>query len=502
MQESKRQEQARGDGGRLILLTGGSGYVGGRLLRRLEAAGANTRFPVRCLTRHPEYLLPKVSDGTEVVAGDVLDPASLDRALCGVHSAFYLVHSMGAEGDFAEKDAAGARNFAEAAARQGVRRVVYLGGLGEQAPGLSRHLRSRQQVGDILRGSGVQTIELRASVIIGAGSLSFELIRALVERVPVMITPKWVSIPTQPIAIEDVLSYLLQSLDLPGDASKVYEIGGSDVVSYGEMMRTYARVRELRRLLIPVPVLTPYLSSLWLGLVTPVYARVGRSLIEGVRNTTLVRDNSASRDFGIRPVGVEQAMRDALLTEDREFETMRFSDFFASFRPSSYWGGVRLGSRILDSRTASVSTDPETAFRVVCSIGGANGYFGANGLWRLRGLVDRLLGGVGMRPERRHSPVPEAGDVIDWWRVERVEHGRLLRLRAEMKVPGRAWLDFDVSPSESGSVIRQTAVFDPLGLAGLLYWYALYPAHGLVFSRMLRGISERCARRYGNSQMT
>jgi len=430
---------------------------------------------------------------TEVVPGDVLDPDSLGHALQGVHTAYYLIHSLSDAGDFARNDATGARNFAQAAAKHGVSRIIYLGGLGEAASGLSKHLRSRQEVGDILRETGIPVIEFRASLIIGAGSLSFELVRALVEGLPVMITPKWVSIPAQPIAISDVLDYLLAALDAPEVEGSVFEIGGSDIVSYGGIMRAYAEARGLKRWLIPVPVLTPYLSSLWLSLVTPVYARVGRSLIEGVRNSTLVRDDSSLRVFGVRPTGIRQAIAQAMESEDREFEQMRFSEFFADSKPSAYWGGVHLGSRVIDTRTARVATAPEEAFRVVCCIGGANGYFRWNWLWRLRGLLDSMIGGVGMGRDNRCKPEPAVGDQIDWWRVERVEHNRILRLKAEMKLPGRAWLDFEVTLDGDETVVRQTAIFDPLGLLGRLYWWALYPAHALVFSGMLKGIVERCS---------
>ena len=480
----------------LILLTGATGYVGGRLLRRLEADSQR----VRCLARRPESLLSRVSQSVEVFEGDILDPQSLDRALEGVHTAYYLIHSLSDVGDFAKNDAIGARHFALAAARRGVHRIIYLGGLGEATSGLSKHLRSRQEVGDILRGTGVPVVEFRASMVIGAGSLSFELVRALVEGLPVMITPKWVSIPAQPIAIADVLDYLIAALHTPEAESRVFEIGGGDVVSYGGIMRAYGEARRLKRWLIPVPVLTPYLSSLWLSLVTPVYARVGRSLIEGVRNSTLVRDDSALRVFNVRPMGIRQAIAEAINSEDHDFEQMRLSEFFAQAEPSRYWGGVRLGSRVIDTRTARVSAEPEDVFGVICSIGGADGYFHSDWLWRLRGLLDRMVGGVGMRGDRRSAPEPVVGDEIDWWRVERVEHNRLLRLRAEMKLPGRAWLDFEVTREGDGTLVRQTAVFDPLGLSGRLYWWALYPAHNIVFAGMLKGIVERCsdARPRGN----
>ena len=303
----------------LILLTGATGYIGGRLLPLLERRGVR----VRCLARRPEDLRPRVAPATEVVPGDVLRPETLDAALEGVDTAYYLIHSMGSGGDFQRDDRQAAANFASAAKKAGVRRIVYLGGLGNAAHGLSKHLRSRQETGEVLRDSGVQVIEFRASIIIGSGSLSFEMIRALVERLPVMICPKWVATPAQPIAVEDVLEYLLAALDLAGQESRVFEIGGPEQVSYGELMREYARRRGLRRVMIPVPVLTPRLSSLWLGLVTPMYARVGRKLVEGLRNPTVVEDASALEAFPIRPRGLTEALERALANEDRQFAETR-----------------------------------------------------------------------------------------------------------------------------------------------------------------------------------
>lgn len=311
-----------------ILITGATGYVGGRLLSRLQSAGHR----VRCLARRPEYLLPRVQPGTEVVSGDVFNMESLRRALEGVHAAYYLVHSMDSAGDFEKADREAAENFGRVAAEQGVRRIIYLGGLGETGAELSKHLRSRHEVGRLLGEFGVPVIEFRASIVIGSGSLSFEMIRALVERLPVMITPRWVSITAQPIAIEDLLAYLVAALELPEEGSRTYEIGGADRVSYGEIMREYARHRSLRRWMIPVPVLTPRLSSLWLGLVTPIYARVGRVLINSIRHPTVVRDPAALQTFAIRPRGVREAITSALQNEEREFAETRWSDSLSRVR--------------------------------------------------------------------------------------------------------------------------------------------------------------------------
>lgn len=475
-----------GDTKPLVLLTGATGYVGGRLLPLLE----QREIRLRCLSRRPFALRSRVAETTEIVEGDLLDPASLDAALRGVDAAYYFVHSMGASGDFEEEDRAAAQNFVDAARRAGLRRIVYLGGLGEQSQRLSKHLRSRHETGRILRTSGAQVIEFRASIIIGSGSLSFELIRALVERLPVMVCPRWVRVQAQPLAIEDLLAYLLEALELPPGESCIYEIGGPDQVSYGEIMREYARQRGLRRLMIPVPVLTPYLSSLWLGLVTPVYARIGRKLVESLRNPTLVHDRSADDAFSIRPRGVVDAIRRALVCEDHEFAETRWSDAMSSSGKPRLWGGVRFGSRIVDSRAVHVPVAPAQAFAPIQCIGGDTGWYSGNALWRLRGFLDLLCGGVGMRRGRRHPCDLRVGDALDFWRVEAFEPDHLLRLAAEMKLPGRAWLEFEVNGDEHTSTIRQTAIFDPAGLFGLAYWYALYPLHGLIFGGMLRALAK------------
>ena len=471
-----------------ILLTGATGYVGGRLLKALEGRG----YRVRCLARRPEFLRARVGASTEVAQGDVLDKDSLAPALAGIEAAYYLVHSMGSGGSFEEQDRIAASNFGQAAQEAGAQRIIYLGGLGEQGKGLSEHLRSRQEVGEILRQSGVPVIEFRSSVVIGSGSVSFEMVRALVDRLPVMICPKWVRTPTQPIAIEDVVAYLVEAAELPlKTGSEIFEIGGADVVSYGGLMQTYAAERGLRRWTIQVPVLTPWLSSLWLGLVTPVYARVGRKLIEGVRNPTVVKDDRALRIFSVRPRGVREAIARALANEEQGFAQTRWSDALSSAGGRKSWAGIRLGSRIVDQKTAGTAAGPAAAFAPIRRIGGKNGWYFANSLWRIRGFMDLLSSGVGLRRGRRNPEHPAVGDALDFWRVEAYEPDRLLRLFAEMKVPGRAWLEFEVEPAGSGSVVRQTAVFEPAGLAGLAYWYLLYPFHAWIFRGMLREIVKR-----------
>jgi uncharacterized protein YbjT (DUF2867 family) len=454
----------------LILVTGATGYVGGQLLKALLAAGHR----VRCLARRPELLQIPEMASVEIMAGDVLDGASVRTAMAGVHTAFYLIHSMGSAGSFEEEDRRAARNFADAARDLGVSRIIYLGGLGASSPTLSPHLRSRQEVGEILRSSGLPVIEFRASVVIGSGSLSFEMVRALVERLPVMIAPRWVAVPAQPIAIQDLLEYLLAAVDLPCEESRIFEIGGADQVSYGGLMLEYARQRGLKRFIVPVPVLTPRLSSLWLGLITPLYVRVGRKLIDSIRHPTVVRDRSALAEFTVRPVGYREAIAAALRAEDQ------FDDWAAPPAASS--------SRFVHSLEITVKTSPERAFAPIRRIGGSTGWYYANWLWRLRGIVDIWMGGLGLSPGRRDPDQLEVGDIVDCWQVEACEANHRLRLAARMKLPGRAWLEFRVDGSDSGSVIRQTAVFDPRGVAGRAYWYATYPVHRILFAGMLKQI--------------
>lgn len=473
----------------LVLLTGATGYVGGRLLEALEERGGRVRCMVRCMVRRPEYFSRKLTPEVSVVAGDVLDPSTLGPALEGVGTAYYLVHSLGSS-DFEEQDRVAAENFGRAAKGAGVSRIVYLGGLGDSGDELSKHLRSRQETGEVLRASGVPVIEFRASIVLGSGSLSFELIRALVERLPVMVCPRWVQVKAQPIHIQDVVAYLIAALDRPAGESAVYEIGGAEQVSYRQIMREYARQRGLRRFLLPVPFLTPNLSSLWLGLTTPVYARVGRKLIGSIKNPTVVTDDAAAREFDIRPVGLEESIALAMRNEDRLYAATAWTDAVSSAGAEKSYGGVTFGARLVDSRSRIVDVPPDRAFAPIRRIGGRTGWYYGNWLWRIRGYLDLLIGGPGLRRGRRNQKELAVGDAVDFWRVESYEPDRRLRLFAEMKLPGRAWLEFEVKPAQGGgSEIHQTAVFDPIGLFGRLYWYGIYPLHGLIFNGMLKGIT-------------
>lgn len=474
-----------------VLVTGANGYVGGRLVPQLLARG----HAVRCMVRDPARLQGRPwSSQVEIVRGDVLDAASLAPVLTGIECAFYLVHSLGDGRDFHNRDLQAAQAFGTAAAAAGVARIIYLGGLGDASGALSEHLRSRQDTGAALGTAGVPVTEFRAAVIVGSGSVSFEMIRYLTERVPVMVCPHWVYTKIQPIAIRDVLSYLTDALTTPASAGQVIEIGGSDVLTYGQMMTEYARERGLTRWLLPVPFLTPRLSSYWVHLVTPVPAAIARPLIEGLRNEVIVRDTRARVLFpGIVPIGYVEAVRRALASFDAENVETAWSDALASSLPTSE--PVVLTTQdgmVMERRQLFVNAAPESAFQVFSSLGGATGWLRLNWAWQLRGFLDRLLGGVGMRRGRRHPQHLRVGDPVDFWRVEAVEPGRLLRLRAEMKVPGRAWLEFQARRQDDGqTLVTQTAFFAPRGLLGLLYWYALYPIHGLIFGGMIREIGRR-----------
>lgn len=472
-----------------IAVTGATGYIGGRLVPRLLDAG----YPVRCLVRDARRL-----DGrpwrsrVELAEADPLRPETLPVALAGVDIAYYLIHSMAGGRDFAARDLEAARHFAAAARDAGVQRIVYVGGLGDPAGDLSHHLRSRQETGEALRTAGVPVTEFRAGVIVGSGSLSFEMIRYLTERVPVMVCPRWVYTRTQPIAIRNVLEYLLGALRQPASAGRIIEIGGSDVVTYGDMMRLYAEVRGLRRRLVPVPVLTPRLSSYWVHLVTPVPAAIAQPLIAGLGSEVVVRDPAPARDLfpDIHPLDYRTAVRLALSKLEADQVETAWSDALASSLGRT--PPVRLTSQegmIVERRVQDTPAAPDAVYRVFSSLGGPTGWLVWNRLWRIRGALDRWLGGVGMRRGRRDAHALRVGDAVDFWRVEAVEPGRLVRFRAEMKVPGRAWLQFQAEPLPGGgSRLIQTAFFAPKGLGGPLYWYGLYPLHAVIFRDMIKAV--------------
>ena len=461
-----------------VLVTGATGYIGALLVNRLEHEGRQ----VRCLARRPSRLAGRVASTTEIVAGDLLAPESLGPAIRGVSVAYYLVHSMDTGGDFAELDRQAATNFARSARAAGLPHIVYLSGLGSGSR-LSAHLASRHEVGRILRSSGAVTTELRASIVIGAGSASFETVRAVVEQLPAIPAPTGLQTAAQPIAIEDLLDYLVAAADLT-TRSAIFEIGGEDQVSYADVMREYARQRKLRRRVLPLPGPTLGAARLLLKTLTPAHGRVAGAMADSLQHDTVVSDPAARDAFAIQPRGLADAIERALTTEDREFAEMSWGDVLP---PASRWGGTPVNRRLVASHVAHVHGRSHEVFAPILRIGGHNGWYEADWFWRVRGCLDRLRGGDGLRRGRRDPHDLRVGDTVDCWRVERVEIGRRLLLAAEMKLPGRLWLQFDVDGDHRVSV-RLTTVFDPAGYVGLVYWYLLYPVHRAIFAAMLRGV--------------
>ncbi len=472
-----------------ILVTGASGYIGGRLIPRLLAEG----HQVRAMTRDPRRLESDPwRSHVEVVRGDVLDLESLQSAMAGCDAAFYLIHSMDdSDEDFQERDRRAAQNFADAAAAAKVSRIVYLGGLGEGSD-LSEHLASRQEVGEILASGSTPVTELRAAVIIGSGSVSFEMLRYLTEVLPVMVTPKWVRTACQPIAIADVLRILAHAIEEPDVGSSVRRIGGPDQLTYEQMMRIYAEVAGLpRRLILPVPVLSPKLSSHWVGLVTPLPTSVAKPLVESLRIEVTVEDNSYAEEVVGDLIGYREAVTRALEHSKSLDVVTRWSDTAESparaLPGDPDWAG---GSVLVDVQKTTSRASPADLFWAFARIGGTVGYYTMNWAWALRGLLDSLVGGVGLRRGRRHPEEIRQGEALDFWRVVEVEPGRRLQLYAEMRLPGEAWLTFTAEPDAEGSRLEQKAVFVPRGLLGRLYWWAMLPFHAAIF----RIMAERIAR--------
>ncbi len=469
-----------------ILVSGATGYIGGRLVPRLLDAG----YGVRCLARAPRKLAARPwadRPGVEIVAGDAESVDDLRRALRGCSAAYYLIHSMLVAGaEYAERDRRLARSFAEAAAAEGVERIVYLGGLGETGAGLSEHLASRREVESVLASTGVQVTVLRAAMIVGSGSASFEILRYLVERLPVMVTPRWVRTRCQPIAIRDVLTYLVRCLETPETRGRTLDVGGPEVLTYRELMAIMADARGLpRRRIVPVPVLTPRLSSLWIHLVTPISARVARPLAEGLRNEVVCRDDEARRLMPFELLTVRESIDHGLANlRDASVETMWTDAGPVPGDPD--WSG---GAVFVDRWTIDVRATPDDVFRAVCRVGGGHGWYAADALWKIRGWMDRIVGGPGLRRGRRDPERVGYGDALDFWRVTEHDPPRRLELRAEMRLPGEAQLAFDVEAAGACATrLVQTARFVPRGLGGLAYWYAVKPFHGVVFRGMLEGI--------------
>ncbi|MFK4070881.1 SDR family oxidoreductase [Streptomyces sp. NPDC029674] len=489
-------------GGRHVLVTGATGYIGGRLVPELLAAGHR----VRCLARSPHKLRDHPWAGrVEVVRGDVTDARSLADALRGIEVAYYLVHALDTGAGFEDTDRRAARTFAEQARAAGVARIVYLGGLtpaGVSPARLSPHLRSRAEVGRIFLDSAVPSAVLRAAVIIGSGSASFEMLRHLTERLPVMVTPSWVRTRIQPIAVRDVLRYLVACAGLPADLNRAFDIGGPDVLTYRGMMRAYAEAAGLpHRLIVPVPLLTPRLSGYWVGLITPVPHAIARPLAQSLRHEVVCQEHDIARyvpDGPGRPLPFDRALRLALRRVRDAQVTTRWSSASVAGVPSDplptdpHWAG---GSLYTDRRTRVVEASPQALWRVVEGIGGEHGWYSFPLAWAVRGLLDRLVGGVGLRRGRRDAHRLRVGDSLDFWRVEEILPGRLLRLRAEMRLPGLAWLEMWVEQDGAGRTrYRQRAVFHPRGLLGHLYWWSVAPFHAVVFGGMARNIAKAARR--------
>jgi uncharacterized protein YbjT (DUF2867 family) len=461
----------------VIALTGATGYVGGLLIRPLSEVASE----LRCITRNPSRLVASLPDDTSAVKADVGDHTSLLKALSGCDIAFYLVHSLNEGKNFSLLEAEAASTFAVVAKQAGIKRIIYLGALAQSdSSHTSAHIESRHRVGEILRSTGVPVTEFRASVIIGAGSMPFEAIRALVERLPVMVTPRWVRMPVQPIFYADLVKYMVSAVGETGSESHVYEIGASDVTSYADLMRTYARQRGLKRFMVPVPVITPRLSSMWLKLVTPAHYRIGKNIVDSTAHSSVVADESAGQDFDITPISVDEAVKQALRNEN---DGLAFLD--ETERPESDSERMRSGTKFVERRRIEVNASESSAFDAISHIGGKNGWFWGDWLWKVRGMLDRAVGGPGMRLSQTQFP-PKVGEQLDFWTVQRID-GNRITLKADMRLPGEAWLDLKVFTDDDRTYIEQTAAFDPKGLFGLVYWFGLYPMHTVVFSHMLSG---------------
>lgn len=473
-----------------VLVLGATGYVGGRLVPQLLAAG----HQVRCMARSPAKLAARTwRPEVEVVQGDASDPDDVLRACRDVDAVVMLIHSMDGRGDFAQRERRIAEHVRDAAAESGVHRLVYLGGLGDDRDALSTHLASRQEVGRVLASGPVPVTELRAGVVIGSGSASFEMLRSLVEVLPAMVTPRWVGTRTQPIAIRDVLRCIVGVLDNDATTGKIIEIGGPEILTYREMLQRYAAIAGLRpRVIVPIPLLTPRLSSLWIGLVTPLPTGLARPLIDSLVNEVVVRDDSFKEFLGFEPIGFDEAVRRALQRmQDHHVESTWSSaggpDPAGPHPADPDWSG---GKVFTDTRAATSAASPDDLFSVVMAIGGQQGYFSTRALWAVRGAIDKAVGGIGLRRGRRHPTTLAVGDPVDFWRVEAIDSPHLLRLRAEMRLPGEAWLEFIVHEQPGGgSRLEQVARFQPRGLAGRFYWYAVAPFHRWVFPSMVRKLA-------------
>ena len=476
------------------LVTGATGYIGGRLIRELLNAG----YKVKVFARFPDRLRDLAwYSKVEIISGDALNANDVLNAMKDVDVAYYLLHALNKGNEFVDIETKMAQIFAESAKRNGVQRIIYLGGL-IPSQKLSQHLESRKITGEILRNSGVPTIELRAGVVIGSGSASFEMLRYLTERLPVMVTPKWVKTKIQPIAVRDVLYYLVGSAGITENLNQAFDIGGPDILTYKEMMNRYAKVADLRkRIIIPVPLLTPRLSSLWVGFVTPVPGSIARPLVKSLINEVICHDSEIKKYLPDPQDGLtnfEKAVDLALMRVREAQVSTRWSSASIPGIPSEplpsdpEWSG---GTLYKDIRIKEINSEPEKVWQIVEAIGGNNGYFSFDWAWEIRGILDRIVGGVGLRRGRRDPHHLNVGETLDFWRVEEKIPNNLLRLRAEMKMPGKAWLEFRVEKTgDQKSKLTQTAIFYPKGLAGHSYWWLIAPFHVFVFPGMIKNIKK------------
>lgn len=466
----------------LILVTGVTGYIGGNLVPRLLEKG----YRVRMLVRDPHCLFGRPWLGqVELVVGDILSQGILDQAMQGIYATYYFIHNMSSGRNYHKREIEAARNFASAASIHGLEHIIYLGGLADPTRDIGLHLRSRIETGDALRQGRVPVTEFRASLIIGSGSISFEMIRYLTEQFPIFFAPGWMANRTQPIAIQNVLDYLVAALECPASRGKIYEIGGKDLLTYAETINIYARLRGLKRRFVTLPGLPVELLARIVGKLTPVPARIAGPLLGGMRTDSVVRDGSAARDFPlIQPIGYESSVRLAL-------EHLSPGCFESGWEKGATSFRIKQEGFFIEGQQIQLAVGPETAYQAVIELGGRRGWLYLNGLWQLRGFVDRLVGGPGLRGRRADDLLVE-GDVVDFYRVEALEQDRLVRLRAELKAPGLGWMEWRIQPLQAGTVwLSQIAYFAPKGAPGFLYWYLLLPFHRLVFSGLLKAIARR-----------
>lgn len=477
-----------------ILVTGATGYVGGRLVNTL----LEKKYNVKILVRNKKRLENKRwYSYVEIHEGDMLNYDTLNGLFNNIDIAFYLIHSMSDNNNYQKNDIIAAKNFCKAANNSNLEKIIYLGGLSNTNQKLSEHLKSRQNTGHELRKSNFKIIEFRAGVIVGSGSISFEIIRNLSERLPIMICPQWIYTKTQPIAIINVLEYLVQSIKIDKKENCIIEIGGKDILSYRDMIKQYCNVRKLKRYLIPVPVLSPNLSSYWVHWTTPISANITRPLIQSLKNESIVKNEENLKYFkNIELLSYKEAVRLAINNFNKHMVETSWSDSLSSSHGIDNIVDLKsTEGLIIEKRKILINSSNKKIFRFLMSLGGDNGWLYANYLWVIRGMIDLLFGGVGLRRGRRHPEILEQGDAVDFWRLEKLLTNKILRFKAEMKVPGEAWLQYEIIKlSNKESELIQTAFFAPKGLFGILYWYSLYPIHKIIFSGLSKSIKIKVER--------